>query len=130
MVTDIGGGFVRADLYVDGVLEGSDTGNQIDRSGWDTDLRIGSPGAATRFFSGTIDAVQIYDQAFKCCRSNRSVAAGRTCQRQRCGQHHAGCRAGNGPHLNGTVSFNPDGSFSYTPNADFTGDRHLYLQGK
>ena len=63
VVTDIGGGFVRADLYVDGVLEGSDTGNQIDRSGWDTDLRIGSPGSATRFFSGTIDAVQIYDQA-------------------------------------------------------------------
>ena len=34
-----------------------------DRAGWNTALRIGSPGAARRYFDGLIDDVTVYDRA-------------------------------------------------------------------
>ena len=34
-----------------------------DRSTWDTDLRIGAPGAAMRYFSGVLDEVRVYARA-------------------------------------------------------------------
>jgi type II secretory pathway pseudopilin PulG len=53
------------ELFLDGVSVGNDTGNQTDRTNWDTDLRIGRPGANERYFDGTIDDVRIYNRALE-----------------------------------------------------------------
>ena len=63
VVTDLGGGAVSAELFVDGVSEGTDTGTQTDRSAWDTDMHIGGSVVATRSFDGKVDEVRIYDSA-------------------------------------------------------------------
>jgi hypothetical protein len=41
------------------------TENPPDRTGWNTALRIGCPGAASRYFNGMIDDVTIWDQALE-----------------------------------------------------------------
>ncbi|NNF01298.1 MAG: DUF2341 domain-containing protein [Bacteroidia bacterium] len=48
-------------LYLDGTLLSTDTGTTagFDRSIWDTDMRIGRPGANQRYFDGLIDQVMI-----------------------------------------------------------------------
>ncbi|MCW4040213.1 MAG: DUF2341 domain-containing protein [Candidatus Bathyarchaeota archaeon] len=48
-----------AELYLNGVSQGTDTGTQTNRSAWDTSLRIGRPGSDQRYFNGTIDEVRI-----------------------------------------------------------------------
>ena len=47
------------ELFLDGVSKGTDTGNQTARTDWDTNLRIGIPGANQRYFDGIIDEVRI-----------------------------------------------------------------------
>jgi VCBS repeat-containing protein len=61
-VTDLGNGSFSGSLYVDGVLQGTDTGVQNDRSKWGS-MVIGKSGAASRYFNGNIDAVRIYSRA-------------------------------------------------------------------
>ena len=50
-------------LYVDGTSRGTDTGTQTDRSGWDTNFRIGRPGTSERYFDGTLDEVRVSNTA-------------------------------------------------------------------
>ena len=54
-----------AELFVNGVSQGTDTGTlgETSRAGWDTDLRIGRPGASTRFYDGQLAEVRIYGRA-------------------------------------------------------------------
>ena len=49
-----------AELYLDGVLQGTDTGlpASTGRTGWDTDMRFGRPGASTRYYDGYLDEVK------------------------------------------------------------------------
>jgi hypothetical protein len=70
-------GATEAELYLDGVLitpldwttttygfaNSNIAGDIIDRSTWDSPLRIGTNGVITRAFNGFIDEVMIYDQA-------------------------------------------------------------------
>ncbi|MHC4759476.1 MAG: LamG domain-containing protein, partial [Planctomycetota bacterium] len=51
------------ELFLDGISQGTDTGNQTERTDWDTNLRIGRPGADQSYFEGIIDDVRIYDRA-------------------------------------------------------------------
>lgn len=53
----------QAELFLDGVSIGTDIADSISRSLWDTNLRIGRPGAATRLFDGAIDDVRVYTRA-------------------------------------------------------------------
>jgi hypothetical protein len=48
-----------AELFLNGVSQGTDTGTQTNRTAWDTNLRIGRPGAIQRYFDGVIDEVRI-----------------------------------------------------------------------
>ncbi len=74
VVMDANGPTVTGALYLDGALvtplvEGwnfptTDSTTLVpDRSSWDTDLRIGAPGAAMRYFSGALDDVRVYTRA-------------------------------------------------------------------
>lgn len=45
---------VFMETFVDGVSIGSGVGTQVDNSQWNTTLRIGRPGASTRYFQGKI----------------------------------------------------------------------------
>jgi len=47
------------ELFLDGVSQGTDIGNQTTRTDWDTNFRIGRPGAATRYFDGMVDEVRV-----------------------------------------------------------------------
>ncbi len=60
------------ELFLDGVSQGNDTGIETDRSGWDTNLRIGRCGAAQRYLDGIADEVRISNIA-------RSAAWIKTC---------------------------------------------------
>ncbi|MFK7829409.1 MAG: DUF4347 domain-containing protein, partial [Congregibacter sp.] len=119
-VEDQGGGVFSASLYVDGVLEGTETGIQNDRTAWGS-LSIGNTGLDQREFEGDIDEVRIYDAAL----SASELAT----------IYQAGVLANDtitapgdildailvaGPS-DGTLSLNRDGSFEYTPNPGFTG---------
>jgi gliding motility-associated-like protein len=50
-----------AQMYLNGIPAGSDEGTTLrtDRTGWDTDLRFGRPGAAERYFDGALDEIRI-----------------------------------------------------------------------
>ncbi|MDH5461983.1 MAG: LamG domain-containing protein, partial [Candidatus Bathyarchaeota archaeon] len=50
-----------AELFLNGVSQGTDTGTQTNRTAWDTNLRIGRPGADQRYFDGMIDEVRILE---------------------------------------------------------------------
>ncbi|UCH32324.1 MAG: DUF2341 domain-containing protein, partial [Candidatus Bathyarchaeota archaeon] len=50
-----------AELFLNGVSQGTDTGTQTNRTAWDTNLRIGRPGPSQRYFDGKIDEVRILD---------------------------------------------------------------------
>ncbi|MDA1191331.1 MAG: LamG domain-containing protein [Candidatus Poribacteria bacterium] len=80
VIENASGPTVNATLYLDGValeplIEGfatvdgipfpttNSTSNPPDRSGWNTALRIGSPGAASRYFNGMVDDVRVYNRA-------------------------------------------------------------------
>ncbi|UCD96674.1 MAG: DUF2341 domain-containing protein, partial [Candidatus Bathyarchaeota archaeon] len=52
-----------AELFLNGVFFGSDTGSQTNRTAWDTALRIGRPGADQRYLDGKIDEVRIIGSA-------------------------------------------------------------------
>ena len=120
VVTDLGGGTLQADLYIDGVHEGSDTGTQIDRSQWDSDLRVGSPGASTRYFDGMIDEVGIYDRALTPAEIAALYSTGIIANDTDAEGDALSAVLDTGP-ANGTVSLNSDGSFTYTPTAGFVG---------
>ena len=120
VVTDIGGGSVQADLYVDGVLEGSDTGSQIDRSNWDTDLRIGRPGSGTRFFDGAIDEVGVWTEALTPAQIAGLWRSGVMANDTDDDGSSLSASLVTGP-THGTLNFNADGSFQYTPHANFSG---------
>jgi hypothetical protein len=66
-VSDLDGGVLRGSLYVDGVLEGTDTGVQNDRS-QRHNVHMGNTGANTRALSGKIDDGRFYDAALSCGR--------------------------------------------------------------
>jgi len=51
------------ELFLDGVSKGTDTGDQTGRADWDTNLRIGRPGADQRYFDGMVDEVRISNTA-------------------------------------------------------------------
>ena len=120
VVSDQGGGTLQANLYVDGILEGTDTGTQNDRSAWSGPMRVGAPSASTRFFDGQIDEVRVY---------NTALSAADVADLARAGvldNDTDTMRAGlsavlvSGPS-NGTLTLNADGSFAYTPNSNFAG---------
>ncbi|MCS7469466.1 DUF2341 domain-containing protein, partial [Stieleria sp. ICT_E10.1] len=120
-LTDLGGGVFSASLYVDGVLEGTDTGIQNDRSAWGA-LQIGKPGANTRLFSGQIDEVRVYDTALSAGQVQDIAQSGVLQNDSDLDSRpiHVNTSLVTGPS-NGTLSINADGSFSYTPNANFNG---------
>ena len=65
------------ELFLDGVSQGTDTGDQTGRANWDTNFRIGRPGADQRYFDGTLDEVRISDIArsadwIKTCYNNQN----------------------------------------------------------
>ncbi len=70
------GPVVTAKLFLDGELvepwvEGftfpftDSVEGAIDRSGWNTGLRIGSPGVTSRYFNGMVDEVAVWDKALE-----------------------------------------------------------------
>jgi VCBS repeat-containing protein len=120
VVSDAGGGVLSGALYVDGVLEGTDTGVENDRTAWSASLLIGSPGAASRFFDGLIDEVRIYDTSLSQAEVVAIARAG--VLENDTDPLGAGLSAilVSGP-ANGSLSLREDGSFTYTPNTGFSG---------
>ena len=119
-VSDLGGGVLSASLYVDGKLEGTDTGSQNDRSVWDA-MRIGASGDGSRSFNGQIDEVRVYETPLSGAQVQALAWAGIL-------QNDADADLGalsavlvTGPANAAAFTLNPDGSFSYTPSANFTG---------
>lgn len=49
----------KGDLFLNGESQGIDSGNDIRRSNWNTNLRIGRPGTNERYFNGIIDEVRV-----------------------------------------------------------------------
>ena len=47
------------ELFLDGGSQGTDSADSISRSNWDTDLRIGRPGASSRYFDGVLDEIRV-----------------------------------------------------------------------
>jgi VCBS repeat-containing protein len=118
-VSDLGGGTFGASLYVDGVLQGTDTGVQNDRSVWGA-LKVGAPGAATRFFGGSVDDVRVYDTALSAAEVQSLATAG--ILQNDTDPNQAGLTAVLvASPSNGTLSLNGEGSFVYVPNANFFG---------
>ena len=118
-VSDLGGGVLSGCLYVDGVLEGTDTGIQNDRSQWG-DLRMGDTGANSRLLDGKIDDVRLHDTALSAAQVQGLARAGVLQNDTDTNQKGLSAVLVAGP-ANGTLSLNADGSFSYTPNANFAG---------
>jgi hypothetical protein len=52
-----------AEMFLNGVSQGTDTGTQTNRTAWDTNLRIGRPGTTQRYFDGITDEVRISESA-------------------------------------------------------------------
>jgi VCBS repeat-containing protein len=122
VVTDLGGGTVSAELFVDGVSEGTDTGTQIDRSAWDTDLRLGRPGAAMRYFDGAMDEVRVYDRAISTAEVGELWQAGVLVNDSDADGDALTVNTTPvvGP-TDGTLTLLADGTFTYTPDANFNG---------
>ena len=122
VVSDLGGGTLQADLYVDGVLEGSDTGNQTDRSQWDSNLLIGRPGGAQRYFDGKIDDVGVYDRALTPAEVSALYQTGILANDSDTDGDTLSVNTTPVSNVsNGTLALNADGSFTYTPNPGFVG---------
>uniref|UniRef100_UPI0035644A97 DUF4347 domain-containing protein n=1 Tax=Novipirellula sp. TaxID=2795430 RepID=UPI0035644A97 len=121
VVTDLGGGTYQASLYVDGVLEGTDTGTENDRSAWGS-LQIGKPGANTRYFDGQIDDVRIYDTALSETEVQNIAHSGVLQNDTDIDSNPLSVNTSlvTGPS-NGTLNINADGSFRYTPDTNFSG---------
>lgn len=66
-----------AELFLNGVSQGTDTGTQTNRTAWDTNLRIGRPGTSERYFEGMIDEVRILETARSAAWINASYESGR-----------------------------------------------------
>ena len=125
-VSDLGGGVLSGSLYVDGVLEGTDTGVENDRSQWGN-LQIGAPDAATRYFDGELDDVRVYNAALSAPQIQNLARAGVLQNDTDTKQTGLTAVLVSGP-ANGTLSLSGDGSFVYTPNANFAGtDSFTYL---
>ena len=127
-VADIGGGVMRASLYVDGQLEGTDTGTENDRSVWQP-LRIGASGNGSRSFLGDMDEVRIYANELSAGQVRAIAQSGVLTNDTDSDSPLVQVKTPvvSGP-TNGTLSINADGSFVYTPNADFSGvDSFSYL---
>ncbi len=118
-VADIGGGRMSASLYIDGKFEGTDTGAENDRSVWD-DLRIGAPGSLTRSFNGQIDEVRIYSSELTGAQIKGVAQPGVLANDTDVENDLLRAILVTGPS-NGTLSLGQDGSFTYTPNANFNG---------
>ena len=112
-------GELQADLYIDGVLEGSDTGTEIDRSMWDRDLRIGQ-GGLSRNFDGMIDEVGIYNTALTDVEVRDLYTSGIIKNDTDADGDILTASIVTGPS-NGSLTLRSDGSFTYTPNADYIG---------
>ncbi|UCH49236.1 MAG: DUF4347 domain-containing protein, partial [Betaproteobacteria bacterium] len=128
VVTDLGGGSVSAELIVDGVSEGTDTGSQTDRSTWDTDLRLGRPGTVSRYFEGNLDEVRIYDRALSSSELSSLHRGGVLLNDSHTGGDTLTVNTTpvSGPS-NGTLTLQADGTFTYTPDPDFHGtDSFVY----
>ncbi len=120
-VADVGGGVMSASLYIDGKLEGSDTGTENDRSIWNA-LRIGAPDAAQRFFDGRIDEVRVYQTALSAPQVQAIAQAGvLQNDTDADGDELTVNRTPVAGPTNGVLVLNSDGSFSYTPNPNFAG---------
>ncbi len=118
-VTDMGGGVMSASLYVDGQLEGTDTGSQNDRSTW-APLRIGASGDGSRSFDGKIDEVRIYQSALTAAQVQALAQPGILQNDTDAELDVLNAVLASGP-TNGTLALGKDGSFTYTPNANFSG---------
>jgi VCBS repeat-containing protein len=120
-VSDVGGGVMSASLYVDGQLEGTDVGTENDRSSWGA-LRIGAPGDGSRSFDGKIDEVRIYNTPLSGAQVQGITQAGVLSNDTDVDSPRLTVNTGvvTGP-ANGTLSISSDGSFTYTPNANFNG---------
>ncbi len=127
-----------AEMYLDGALVGSDTGTtaRTQRTNWDTDMRLGAPGAPQRYYDGALDEVRISTST----RSNNWVSAEYASANDTLiGTYGAQVtQAGvlsndfdvDGQTLtavldttttNGALTLSSNGSFTYTPNANFFG---------
>ncbi|MGD2055097.1 MAG: Ig-like domain-containing protein, partial [Gammaproteobacteria bacterium] len=120
VVSDLGGGKLQAELYIDGVLEGSDTGMEIDRSLWDTGFRIGQGGPAGRNFDGMIDEVAVYNRDLTSSEVHEIYTAGIIANDSDADGDFLTASLVTGP-VSGSLSLQEDGSFTYTPNAGFSG---------
>ncbi len=120
-VTDLGGGVMSASLYVDGQLEGTDTGSQNDRSVWGA-LRIGAPGDGSRSFNGKMDEVRVYDKAFTGAQVQGFTQTGVLNNDTDTDNPKLKVNTAvvTGP-ANGTLNISADGSFTYTPDTNFHG---------
>ncbi|MGD8934195.1 MAG: Ig-like domain-containing protein, partial [Gammaproteobacteria bacterium] len=125
VVSDLGGGKLQADLYIDGVLEGSDTGMEIDRSLWDTGFRIGGggpqpPAGNVRNFDGMIDEVAVYNRDLTSSEVHEIYTAGIIANDSDADGDFLTASLVTGP-VSGSLLLQEDGSFTYTPNAGFSG---------
>ncbi len=120
-VSDVGGGLKSASLYVDGQLEGTDPGSENDRSVWNS-LLIGGTSSGTRLFGGKIDEVRIYDTALSGAQVQSIAQAGVLQNDSDIDSPliKVNTSVVTGP-ANGSLSINSDGSFTYTPNVNFSG---------
>ena len=118
-VADMGGGVTSASLYVDGRLEGADTGSQNDRSIWGA-LRIGAPGDGSRSFNGRLDEVRIYQTALSPAQVQAIAEAGVLQNDTDPDLDVLNAVLVGGP-ANGTLALGKDGSFTYTPSPNFSG---------
>jgi len=56
-------GTPSGELFLDGVPKGTTSTTTISRANFDTNLRLGRPGVATRFFNGQIAQARVYTRA-------------------------------------------------------------------
>ncbi|MFT5324549.1 MAG: hypothetical protein ACI8P0_002411, partial [Planctomycetaceae bacterium] len=119
-VTDLGGGTFSGSLYVDGVLEATDTGTENDRTAWGSPLLIGKPDAAQRYFDGQIDEVRIYDAELTATEVRNLALAGVMENDTDPESDILDAILVSGP-TDGTLDLETDGSFTYSPDGDFAG---------
>ena len=136
-----------ATMYLDGVAVGSDTGTvaRTSRTGWDTAMRFGEPGMATRYYDGALDELNLatvarsanwvdaqYASMTGTLISNAAVEPRPVVGVLANDTNPAGSPLTavlvSGPSNAASFTLNADGTFSYTPVADYNGtDTFTYL---